>query len=350
MDERENRTLQGAGKGARRPKDRSAAQSIPFIIRPKPSVKSKTPAPNSSGLSPSSETSQRSELSPDSLSPTSNSGASDSQAPAPNPAPQHPQGREEERRGNGRADGEARPHAQGQKKPSALERGETEQSKGEFEQRVYKGKDFESIKTELPPPQAPLPPGAGLDAEAFSEAAIAPNTVGHRQGRLIERRVRLPLDYSAVLWPGLVAGLAAGVLLIFTSMLAGQEPTRHLRGVSWLVMGNSALLPDAAPVWLGFLLMAVVGALLASLYLMVVRLSTRGRAVGLGLLYGLGLWLFSYQLLLPLLAPGFAAQIPAWAWMAAMFLYGAVLGILIPTIPRPTSRQVVPGTAGHRAT
>lgn len=168
------------------------------------------------------------------------------------------------------------------------------------------------------------------------------STVGHRTARLIERRLGLPLSITAGLWPGLLGGLAAVGVLFVSALFQGIEPTQHLRHLAGLFLGPRAMLPTAAPVWLSILFLALAGILVSVPYTLVTRLTTRGRAVGLGLWYGALLWLLLQQLLLPLFAPGVAAGLTPWAFLASLFAYGLVLGSTFPAIERASSRLFVP--------
>ena len=59
--------------------------------------------------------------------------------------------------------------------------------------------------------------------------------------------------------------------------------------------------------------------------------TTRGRALGAGLLYGLALWLATEFFFLPVLNPTMALRPGVlWPWVLGYLSFGAMLGALVP--------------------
>lgn len=135
---------------------------------------------------------------------------------------------------------------------------------------------------------------------------------------------------------GLIAGMIFGVMEVVGAAMMGNPPLMPVRMFASTVLGEQALMQTSAaiaiPVGLiaHFLLSAIFGAIYGVVN---ARLSTAtetsyARQAGIGLLFGVGLWLVNFQIIARVLYPWFLTT-PQFLQMAmhAMF-FGLPLALM----------------------
>ncbi len=142
---------------------------------------------------------------------------------------------------------------------------------------------------------------------------------------------------SAVKW-GIIGGIIAGIIFAVSEMvmavLLGMPAVAPLQMIGAIALGPGVL-PPAAPtastllagVIVHMVLSATYGAVLGliALGLPVLR-SSVGVLMGIGLVWGLVLWLVNFYLIAPVAFPWFGMANPVVQFIAHVFFFGGALG------------------------
>jgi hypothetical protein len=139
---------------------------------------------------------------------------------------------------------------------------------------------------------------------------------------------------------GILGSLVSFLFHVLGSVLINQDPLRFLRVYGTFFLGEKALTTDDLNF---FMLVAVVhfsvGALAGAVYHVLVNWLVPGRTllpVGLGVLYGLLMWVVNFYVVIAWLQPRLVGEayvlelMPAWIAALTHVIYGVTLGILQP--------------------
>jgi hypothetical protein len=142
---------------------------------------------------------------------------------------------------------------------------------------------------------------------------------------------RVLLPARAGLQPGLLAGVMMAVVHVLFTIPRGVSPAEPARVVAATVLGDRALAGGWWVPVLGVLLHFAVSALLGMLFVRLVGLTARGRALGIALLYSLAVWAAAQFLVLPLVSPESSLRFgTVWPFFLAHLAFGLFLGALVP--------------------
>jgi hypothetical protein len=125
---------------------------------------------------------------------------------------------------------------------------------------------------------------------------------------------------------GLLGGAIAGLLTIAVfCAAAGHNATHALAAISALITDNSS----PGPVIGALLLIGLCSGLGSIFTTGVCGGMATGPAIGVGLAYGLLIWLFIVILLLPTLASGFTISVRSSTIAWSSFLFGGLMGVWV---------------------
>jgi len=140
--------------------------------------------------------------------------------------------------------------------------------------------------------------------------------------------------WKAGLWAGLIAGAVYLVVLLVLLLAQGVSPLGTMRMTAAIVLGSGVLPPPpsfgmgiaAAALLVHFALSLVYGVLLA----LIIQRLERMPALGVGVAFGLAMWLLDYYLIAPGAFPWFAGEraAPATPFLHVVFGIAAVGGYL----------------------
>ncbi len=139
---------------------------------------------------------------------------------------------------------------------------------------------------------------------------------------------------------GILGSLVSFAFHVVGSVLISQDPLRLLRVYGTVFLGARALTTDDLNF---FMLVAVVhfsvGAIAGAVFHVLVNYLVPGRTavqIGLGALYGIGLWLVNFYVVIAWLQPRLVGEayvlelMPVWIAALTHVIYGVTLGALQP--------------------
>ncbi len=142
---------------------------------------------------------------------------------------------------------------------------------------------------------------------------------------------------SALKW-GVIGGIIAGVIFALSEMvmavLLGMPAVAPLQMIGAIALGPGVL-PPAAPTAYTLLAGVIVHMVLSATYGVVLGLialglpvlrSSVGVVTGVGMVWGLALWLVNFYLIAPVAFPWFGMANPVVQFIAHVFFFGGVLG------------------------
>lgn len=132
--------------------------------------------------------------------------------------------------------------------------------------------------------------------------------------------------------PGLVAGLLMLVVLCILALARDQALLEPAFVIASVFMGPQALAGGVGPAVVGLGLHFAISAALGGLFAMLVGRTTRRRQLGLGMAYGVVIWLAVHLAFLPLAAPHLGVTFgTVWPFFFGHLSYGLMLGASVPT-------------------
>ncbi len=134
------------------------------------------------------------------------------------------------------------------------------------------------------------------------------------------------------LGPGLVAGLVMLIVLGILALARDQPFLEPADVIASVFQGPRALSGSAEAAALGVVVHFATSAILGGLFAVVVGRTTRKRQLGLGLAYGVAIWLVVQFAFLPLAAPWVATTFgTVWPFFLGHLAFGVMLGASVPT-------------------
>jgi len=168
-------------------------------------------------------------------------------------------------------------------------------------------------------------------------------------------------DVAPAIECGIIGGIIAGVIFAMSEMvmavLLGTPAVAPLQMIGAIALGPGVL-PPAAPtastllagVVVHMILSAIYGVVLALIALAIPVLRSSVRVLtGIGMVWGLVLWLVNFYLIAPVAFPWFGMANPVVQFIAHVFFFGAVLGYVLGTKlarPGPASPETRRPSAG----
>lgn len=147
----------------------------------------------------------------------------------------------------------------------------------------------------------------------------------------MHRATRAPLRFSDGLLPGVEAGAVMLLELVILALGAGRPFFDSVEVIGAIATGGP-LRDDPGAALFGLVVHFGVSALLGGLFARVVGATGRVRQLGLGLAYGVYVWLVVQLVVLPLLAPSLAARLGTFAsFLVGHLAYGLMLGATVPS-------------------
>lgn len=141
----------------------------------------------------------------------------------------------------------------------------------------------------------------------------------------------LPARYGA--GPGLLAGAVMYVMLGILSLAQGRGLAHPLKVVASTFLGSKAMHGGTGTIVIGALVHFSMSVLLGMLFAMLLGRTTRRRALGLGLVYSIVLWLGAQFVILPIVNPLMATAFgTVWPFFLGHLGYGAMLASALPTV------------------
>lgn len=137
--------------------------------------------------------------------------------------------------------------------------------------------------------------------------------------------------WRAGLGPGLAAGALMAVVLVILSLGRGEGAFVHFELLAALVRRPAERPVGLSAVVGGHRLHFALSALAGMGFTRLFGRTTRVRALGEGLLWGIALWGATELFFLPVLNPAMAMRLGLmWPWLLGYLAYGSMLGAMVP--------------------
>lgn len=173
-----------------------------------------------------------------------------------------------------------------------------------------------------------------------------PNGAATHSGPVERQRQKGQLDIRSGATKGLAAGAIFAVLQMLLALLAGESLLAPWRMAASVVLGGEGLTTMGVAAFLiGFLIHFSLAALFGTVYGLIMNKAdnrTRvslGREAGLGILFGLALWLLNFQVLARLLYPWFLAT----PQFVQALLHALAFGLPLALLDRAIRRKAPSG-------